>query len=175
MVYGVVKQSGGNIWVYSEPGRGTTFKMYFPRVEESAESLVEPKTDAAFATGSETILVVEDEDALRDLTAELLRSAGYKVLEAENGQAAVKIATQHKGIIHMLLTDVIMPGMSGSELVTRLKELRPEFKVLYMSGYTGNLIANYGVLEAHSALLQKPFTKQTLLNRVRAMLDQLNQ
>jgi len=171
MVYGVVQQSGGNIWVYSEVGKGTAFKMYFPRVEEAAESLLESTSDIVFATGNETILLVEDEEALRELTAELLDSSGYKVLEAASGESAMAISKRYEDTIHLLLTDVIMSGMSGSELAVRLKESRPAVKVLYMSGYTGNLIANYGVQDSKSPLIQKPFTKQVLLNQVRSVLD----
>lgn len=170
MVYGVVQQSGGSIWVYSEPGKGTTFKMYFPRVEGSAISLLEPKIEARAGSGTETILLVEDEEDLRELTADLLRSGGYKVLVAESGKAALE-ALKLADTVDLLLTDVIMSGMSGSDLAAHAKELRPEIKVLYMSGYTGNLIANYGVVDSQSALLQKPFTKQALLKRVRATLD----
>jgi PAS domain S-box-containing protein len=170
MVYGVVQQSGGSIWVYSEVGKGTSFKMYFPRVNESAISLIEPKSDTHVASGSETILLVEDEEALRELTADLLRSGGYKVLVAEGGEAALAILRQ-SNTIHLVLTDVIMSGMSGSELALEAKELRQDVRVLYMSGYTGQLIANHGVTESTSALVQKPFTKQALLTQVRRALD----
>ena len=170
MVYGVVQQSGGSIWVYSEVGKGTSFKMYFPRVNESAISLIEPKSDTHVASGSETILLVEDEEALRELTADLLRSGGYKVLVAEGGEAALAILRQ-SNTIHLVLTDVIMSGMSGSELALEAKELRQDVRVLFMSGYTGQLIANHGVTESTSALVQKPFTKQALLTQVRRALD----
>jgi CheY-like chemotaxis protein len=170
MVYGVVQQSGGSLWVYSEVGKGTSFKMYFPRVNESAISLIEPKSDTHVASGSETILLVEDEEALRELTADLLRSGGYKVLVAEGGEAALAILRQ-SNTIHLVLTDVIMSGMSGSELALEAKELRQDVRVLYMSGYTGQLIANHGVTESTSALVQKPFTKQALLTQVRRALD----
>jgi two-component system cell cycle sensor histidine kinase/response regulator CckA len=173
MVYGVVQQSGGSIWVYSEVGKGTIFKMYFPRVNESAISLVEPRTEQPIALGTETILLVEDEEALRELTADLLKSAGYKVVAAVSGEAAVDILKK-SDVMHLLLTDVIMSGMSGSDLAALAKELRPTIKVLYMSGYTGHLIENHGVIEAKSVLLQKPFTKQALLTQVRAVLDAPN-
>src|SRR5579872_3363986 len=129
MVYGVVQQSGGSIWVYSEVGKGTSFKMYFPRVDESAISLIEPRPDSRVASGSETILLVEDEEALRELTAELLRSGGYRVLVAESGEAALTMLRQ-SDTVHLLLTDVIMSGMSGSELAAKTRELRQEVKVL---------------------------------------------
>ncbi len=170
MVYGVVQQSGGSIWVYSEVGKGTSFKMYFPRVDESAISLIEPRPDSRVASGSETILLVEDEETLRELTAELLRSGGYRVLVAESGEAALAMLRQ-SDTVHLLLTDVIMSGMSGSELAAKTRELRQEVKVLYMSGYTGNLIATHGVVPTKSALVQKPFTKHALLTQVRAVLD----
>lgn len=174
MVYGVVQQSGGNIWVYSEPDKGTTFKMYFPRIEEPAESVSQPLTHTAHKGGTETILVVEDDEALRHLTLNLLVREGYKVLEAQDAQAAMELSRNYPGSIDLLLTDVIMPGMSGNELTTRLKESRPVLKVLYMSGYSGSLIANYGVLDSNAALLQKPFTKRALLIEVREALDQGN-
>lgn len=170
MVYGVVQQSGGSIWVYSEVGQGTIFKMYFPQVNESAISLIEPRTEQQIALGSETILLVEDEEALRELTADLLKSGGYEVVMAGSGEAAVEIL-KGSDVIHLLLTDVIMSGMSGSDLAAQAKELRPGIKVLYISGYTGHHIANHGVVESKSILLQKPFTKQALLAQVRAVLD----
>jgi two-component system cell cycle sensor histidine kinase/response regulator CckA len=170
MVYGVVRQSGGTISVYSEIGHGTAFKIYFPRVEESAIPLVSAPAPMVVG-GSETILLVEDEDALRELTAELLQSAGYRVLQASTGKAGFERSERYRDTIHLLLTDVIMPGGSGSELAVRVKQSRPDVKVLYMSGYTGNMIGNYGVLEASVTVLEKPFTKQTLLTKVRFALD----
>ncbi len=171
MVYGVVQQSGGNIWVYSEVGKGTTFKMYFPRVSESAEAT--PRVDAIQKPlmGSETILLVEDEEDLRELTAKILRGSGYTVFEASDGQKALQLAGNYRQDMHLLLTDVIMPGTSGSELAANLKVYRPEMKVVYMSGYTGNLIASHGVIDTDSTLLEKPFSKQVLLEHVRAALD----
>jgi two-component system cell cycle sensor histidine kinase/response regulator CckA len=171
MVYGVVKQSGGYIWVYSEPGKGTTFKMYFPRVDEPAESLLKPKVTPVFERGDETILLVEDDEALRHLTLGLLRSQGYTVLEAKDAQEAMTISTKHQGPIDLLLTDVIMPGMSGTELGARLKESRPNLKALCMSGYTGTLIAQQGIINPDETLLQKPFTKVSLLSQVRNALE----
>jgi len=174
MVYGVVKQSGGNIWVYSEPGKGTTFKIYLPQIEEPAESAARPLIHTSHKAGSETILLVEDDEALRRLTAKLLVGEGYKVLEANDGHAAMEIARNYAGQIDLLLTDVIMPGMGGNELATSLRESQPKLSILYMSGYSGNLIANYGVLESNAALLQKPFTKRALLIEVREALDRGN-
>jgi nitrogen-specific signal transduction histidine kinase/CheY-like chemotaxis protein len=170
-VYGIVKQSGGHIWVYSEPGKGTTFKIYLPRVDQSAESLLRPKTETPTFEGTETVLVVEDDESLRDLTVSLLRSHGYTVLEAKDGNAGTAVAEQHQGDIHLLLTDVIMPGMSGGELARKLEALRPNLHVLFMSGYTGDLIAHQGILEPETTLLEKPFTKVTLLTKVRDALS----
>jgi two-component system cell cycle sensor histidine kinase/response regulator CckA len=172
MVYGVVKQSGGYIWVYSEPGKGTTFKMYFPRVDEPAESLLKPKVTTTFAKGEETILLVEDDDALRNLTLRLLRNQGYTVLEAKDGQEAIAMSTKYQETIHLLLTDVIMPGLSGTELAARLRGARPTLKLLCMSGYTGALITQQGIVNPDETLLQKPFTKSSLLGHVRNALEE---
>jgi PAS domain S-box-containing protein len=173
-VYGIIKQSGGYIWVYSEPGKGTTFKIYLPRVAERAESLqqVAAATDATVAEpGTETILLVEDEANLRYLARQFLEKQGYRVIEAADGAVAMQIAVAHEGVIHLLLTDVIMPGMNGRELAQRMSELRPNTKVLYMSGYTENVIGHNGTLDAGIRLLQKPFTLRDLKSRVREVLD----
>jgi CheY-like chemotaxis protein len=174
-VYGIVKQSGGYIWVYSEPGKGTSFKVYLPHV--TAEEVVAAEQPAAPApapmeTARETILVVEDEVNLRRLTRQFLENQGYTVLEAADGAAAVQICVAHQGIIHLLLTDVIMPGMNGRELAHRVSEIRPNMKVLYMSGYTENAIGHNGTLDAGITLLQKPFTLHALKAKVREVLDQ---
>jgi PAS domain S-box-containing protein len=171
MVYGVVKQSGGNVWVYSELGKGTSFKMYFPRVNEAAEPLVQAQGPVVFATGFETILLVEDDVSLRELTRLLLESGGYKVLEAKNSETAIESFERSADAIHLLLTDVIMPGTSGPEIAARLQQSQQNLKVLYMSGYTGDLIAHHGILKSNTPLLQKPFTKQSLLSEVRTTLD----
>jgi two-component system, cell cycle sensor histidine kinase and response regulator CckA len=173
-VYGIVKQSGGYIWVYSEVGKGTTFKIYFPRVAERTETpaLVIPADEATPAEpGTETILLAEDEANLRYLARQFLEKQGYKVIEAADGAAAMQIAVAHEGVIHLLLTDVIMPGMNGRELAQRISEIRPQTKVLYMSGYTENVIGHDGTLEAGVQLLQKPFTLRDLKSRVREILD----
>jgi CheY-like chemotaxis protein len=172
-VYGIVKQSGGYIWVYSEPGKGTTFKIYFPRITELAES---PTTQVAAVAperpqGMETILLVEDESNLRRLARQYLQTQGYTVLEAADGAAAIQICNAHSGPIHLLLTDVIMPGMNGRELAHSISSLRPDVKVLYMSGYTENAIGYNGTLDPGVTLLQKPFTLPALKAKVREMLD----
>lgn len=171
-VYGIVKQSGGNIWVYSEPGQGTTFKIYLPRiVEETAKPLkpgVEPvEPFQAF----ETILVVEDEEMVRDLICRILQKNGYTVLEAKYGNEALLIGKQYVGPIHLLLTDVVVPGMSGRELAEQLESLHPEMKTLYMSGYTDNTIVHHGMLTVGTAFLQKPFTPDLLVRKVREILN----
>ncbi|MDR3674261.1 MAG: PAS domain S-box protein [Acidobacteriota bacterium] len=170
-VYGIVKQSGGFIWVYSEPGKGTAFKIYFPSIEE-AVSTAEPAKDhtTKMAKGTETIMVVEDEEGVRSLVCKALTSKGYKVLEAEGGAAALKIAEQYKEPIHLLLTDVVMPQTGGKALAMRLIALHPETKVLYMSGYTTDAIVRQGILEEGTSFLQKPFAPNALLQKVREVL-----
>jgi PAS domain S-box-containing protein len=173
-VYGIVKQSGGYVWVYSEPGKGTTFKIYFPRVAETADSPVQLATPAEPASpepGTETILLVEDEANLRYLARQFLEKQGYRVIEAADGAVAMQIAVAHEAVIHLLLTDVIMPGMNGRELAQRISEIRPNVKVLYMSGYTENVIGRNGTLDAGVRLLQKPFTLRDLKSKVREVLD----
>jgi PAS domain S-box-containing protein len=175
-VYGIVKQSGGYIWVYSEQGKGTTFKIYLPRVAEAAQSPVQtgvlPEAFAG-APGTETILLVEDEANLRYLARQFLEKQGYRVLDAADGALAMQIAQEREGVIHLLLTDVIMPGMNGRELAQRVLQLRPGTKVLYMSGYTENVIGHNGTLDAGVRLLPKPFTLRDLKNKVREVLDSL--
>ena len=171
IVYGIVKQSNGYIWVYSEPGQGTTFKVYLPRVEEAPETIAPRRSEAALPGGTETILLVEDEPSLRVMARIFLQGKGYTILEAENGQHAVEIAGQYRGQIHLLLTDVIMPGMSGRVLAEAVAASRAGIKLLYMSGYTDALVTQHGILNPGTQLLEKPFTRDSLLSRVRSVLD----
>jgi len=169
-VYGIVKQSGGYVWVYSEPGRGTTFKLYFPRVDAPAE-IPAPPRETATLTGTETILVAEDDDMLRPLAKGLLQKLGYTVLEAENAERALDLARARTGPIHLLVADVVMPGASGRELARRLAHTRPDTRVLYVSGYTDDAIVHHGMLEPGLNFLQKPFTPGALARKVREILD----
>jgi len=173
-VYGIVKQSGGYIWVHSELGRGTTFKIYLPRVASTGQAVAHVAAPVEYRRvepGTETILLVEDEANLRYLARQYLEKQGYKVIEAADGAVAMQIAVAHDKMIHLLLTDVIMPGMNGRELAQRICEIRPNVKVLYMSGYTENVIGHDGMLDAGVSLLQKPFTLRDLKNKVREVLD----
>jgi PAS domain S-box-containing protein len=171
-VYGIVKQSNGHIWVYSELGRGTTFKIYLPQTDEAAEPIhLEPVTSEP-ARGSETILLVEDDDVVRGLASRTLTENGYSVLEAANGEEATRVCQRRGGPIQLLLTDVVLPGgMSGRDIAERVAALRPETKVLYMSGYTDNAIVHHGVMEPGIAFIGKPFTPAALLHKLRRVLD----
>jgi CheY-like chemotaxis protein len=171
-VYGIVKQSGGYVWVYSEPGRGTSFKVYLPRIEDDSVSGAtrdRRPSERALPHGSETILLVEDEKGVRELAREYLHTCGYKVIEAEDGHTALELAAMHAGTIHLLMTDVVMPGISGRELAERVKTLRPGTKVLFMSGYTDQSVVRHGILETDAVLLQKPFTMATLALKLREL------
>jgi two-component system cell cycle sensor histidine kinase/response regulator CckA len=170
-VYGIVKQSGGNIWVYSEPDHGTTFKIYLPRVYEAPEELKEEGVRERTHRGGETILLVEDEAEVRKLAARILERQGYTVLEARDGEEALLLCEHKKEPIHLVLTDVVMPQMGGPQLVEQLKHVRQDFKVLYMSGYTDNSITHQGVLERGMNYIQKPFTIDGLTRKVREVLD----
>jgi CheY-like chemotaxis protein len=170
-VYGFVKQSGGYIWAYSEIGRGTTFKIYLPESDTaSANETEHEEQQVELPRGSETVLLAEDSESLRELDHELLEALGYTVLEAAHGAETLDIAEQYRKPIHLLLTDVVMPGMSGRELAERLAIMRPEVKVLYMSGYTDNVIVQHGILKPGTAFLQKPFTREDLAKKLREVL-----
>jgi two-component system cell cycle sensor histidine kinase/response regulator CckA len=168
-VYGIVKQSGGNIWLYSEPGAGTTFKIYLPRIDAPAEQPVPPPTVEKL-TGTETILVVEDEDSVRDLIDRVLSGYGYRVLVARTPREAVSLAAGEAGPIDLIVTDVVLPQMSGSALANEILGSRPQIRVLYMSGYTDDAIVHRGVLDMGTLFLQKPFTPEVLARKVREVL-----
>jgi signal transduction histidine kinase/ActR/RegA family two-component response regulator len=171
-VYGIIKQSRGYVLVESELQQGTTFRIYLPRVEDALEPTGAASAARTHAGGSETVLLVEDEESVRQLVRETLESKGYKVLEAENGEAALQIVATHSGKIDMLITDVVMPGMSGRELSARLCASCPQTKVLYLSGYTEDAIVHEGVVDPDTAFLQKPFTLQMLSRKVREVLGE---
>lgn len=169
-VFGIVKQCGGNIWVYSEPGCGTTFRLYFP-VFEGPDTLQPEAPEPVTLTGSETILLVEDQDDVRRVAQQILKRYGYHVIEARNAGEAWLSSERHARTIHLLLTDVVMPQMTGRELAERLGRARPELKVLYMSGYTENSVVQHGILDSGIAYLQKPIWPESLARRVREVLD----
>jgi len=170
-VYGIVKQSDGDVWVYSEVGKGSTFKIYLPRVEATPEVPRQEPTRIRPRRGTETILLAEDAEVLRRLLREILSQNGYTLLAAGNGEDALRLSAQHPGPIHILVTDMVMPVMSGRELVSRLGPQRPEMKVLYMSGYTEEAIASQGVIEPGTAFLEKPFSPDALVRKIREVLD----
>jgi PAS domain S-box-containing protein len=170
-VYGIVKQNGGDIWVYSEIGKGTTFKVYLPRVDGETQAQTSPAAAGEPRRGTETILVVEDEKGVRQLIVTVLKQHGYRVLEAGDSLEAVQVSEKHQGDIALLITDVIMPHSSGRDLADRLLVARPSTKVLYISGYTENTILHHGVLESNIDFLAKPFAFETLLDKVREMIN----
>jgi two-component system cell cycle sensor histidine kinase/response regulator CckA len=170
--YGIVQQNGGHIWVYSEPGRSTTFTIYLPRVYVAeSPAAQQAAVAAALPRGTETILLAEDEETVRDFAALTLRGLGYTVLVADNGAEALRQAAAHEGEIHLLLTDVVMPGAGGRVVAERLAELRPNLKVLYASGYTDDAMVRHGILSEAMNFLQKPFTPAALTHMVREVLD----
>ncbi|MGA7512329.1 MAG: response regulator, partial [Candidatus Sulfotelmatobacter sp.] len=171
MVYGIVKQSEGYIWVYSEPDRGTSFKIYLPRVDQPAEAVGLEKRPAGVQRGTETILLVEDDAQLRALTSSVLAHCGYKVLSAAGTEEGLALCRENHREIHLLVTDVIMPGMNGRQLAEQVKKLSPSTKVLYVSGYTSNAIVHYGVLDPGLSFLPKPFSLAALVAKVREVLD----
>jgi len=170
-VYGIVQQSGGYIWVYSEPGQGTSFKIYLPRVGGAPEPAPVATHPPSSTRGDETILLVEDQEEVRRLAQRVLEARGYTVIPAANGEDALRVAQRHAGGIALLLTDVVMPGMSGKDLQYRLEQQRPGVRVLYLSGYTDESVVHHGVLEPGVAFLQKPFTAEVLTRKVREVLD----
>jgi CheY-like chemotaxis protein len=170
-VYGVVKQSGGYIYVYSEVDRGTTFKIYLPQVIAELDKPAGEVAAPGRARGSETILFVEDEQSVRELVKQYLGAMGYSVLEASDGLEALKTAADHPEPIHILITDVVMPHLSGPDLATQLGTSRPGLKVLFISGYTDDTVFRHGVLEGGVAFLQKPFNLKALANKIREVLD----
>jgi len=170
-VYGIVKQSGGFIWVYSEVGKGTTFKVYLPRVEQPSQKLAPTRGVTDVPRGSETILLVEDEQDVREIAREFLVLGGYTVLEANDGDAALEHACRHQGPIHVLVTDMVMPGLTGRELAARLTSVRPDIKVIFMSGYTEQTAGLPGEWDPSSVLLSKPFTRMAILRAVREILE----
>jgi CheY-like chemotaxis protein len=171
-VYGIVKQAGGHIWVYSEIGRGTSFKIYLPRADYKIGAEAQSDAEAVVPRRQgTTILLVEDDELMRHLTLQTLEEHGYSVLEAKDGKSALEVLQTHPGGIDLLLTDVVMRGISGPELVIRLRKAQPDLKVVYMSGYTGELIGEHELLDGNVTLLEKPFSRATLLNTVHIALE----
>jgi len=170
-VYGIVKQSGGYIWVYSEPDRGTTFKVYLPRVESDVDEVKPADLESETTGGAETILVVEDNEGIRTLMGEILQMNGYTVLKASGGAEALELAARGEQPIHLTITDVVMPGVDGRELAKRLAIVRPDLKVLFMSGYASDAVLHNGIVEEGTPFLQKPFTPESLARKVRRVLD----
>ena len=169
-MYGIVKQNGGCIFVYSEPGKGTKFKIYFPRGAERAEYQVPSHEEAGFPGGSETILVTEDDDPLRELAISILKDAGYRVVEARDAETALSILRVPELEIDLLLTDFIMPGKSGVDLLALAEVVRPNLRSLFMSRYAADLIAQRGGLAPEAAFLEKPFSRSSLLTKVYSAL-----
>jgi two-component system, cell cycle sensor histidine kinase and response regulator CckA len=174
MVYGIVKQSGGYIWVHSEIGKGSAFKVYLPRVFEHEQEISSPFPASSLLQGKETILLVEDDPLVRELAYEILQSRGYNVLVAEHPETAIQLCRQHAGKIHLVLTDVVMPGMNGSQMVDEIAAMRPGICVLFMSGYTDTAIIRDGNFDEATAFLQKPFSPTVLGRKVREMLDRID-
>ena len=167
-----MKQSGGYIWVYSELDRGTVFKVFLPRIDESLEPSKQRESDNAISQGCETVLLAEDSDSLREMAREYLECVGYTVLEASSGKEALQRAKEFAGPIHLLLTDVVMPEMSGPELASQMVSLRPGIKVIFTSGYTDDAIARQGVLDPAVAFIQKPYRPKALARTIREVLDE---
>ncbi len=170
-VFGIIEQSGGHVWVYSEPGKGTTFRVYLPRSDAAVVEPTRSDPPPSSGRGTETILLVEDDEPVRAVACGILRRNGYRVLEASNGGEALLVCEQHGARIHLLLTDVVLPRMSGRQLVERLTPLRPEMKILFMSGYNDEAVLQHGILESDVAFIQKPLTPELLTRKIRAVLD----
>jgi CheY-like chemotaxis protein len=170
-VFGIVKQSGGDVSVYSEPGHGTTFKIYLPQVRGPIDQIAVPVADTELPRGSETILIVDDEDVVRRFELEVLTECGYTVLEARSVQHALELSSDHPGRIDLLLTDVVMPTLSGPEVSERLARDRPDMRTLFTSGYASDAIVRHGVLEPGIAFLPKPLSRGALARKVRETLD----
>jgi CheY-like chemotaxis protein len=168
MAYGIVKQNHGHIWVYSEPERGTTFKIYFPRSKKDKKVIKKDTSPQVSLKGTETILIVEDDETLCTM---MLKGYGYNILTVLNGEEALKKVSTQKGPIDLLLTDVVMPGMNGKELAGMIQQKHPGIKIIYMSGYTDNAIANYGILEEGLNFIEKPFSRKDVARKVREALD----
>jgi CheY-like chemotaxis protein len=172
MVYGIIQQSGGSIWVYSEVQRGTSLKIYLPRIDDDLSPQHPGTSESDLIRGDETILLVEDEEMIRGVAREILQISGYEVLEASNAGEALLICERHRQKIDLLLTDVVMPQLSGVDLAARIRPMRPDMRVLLMSGYTFDTVVNHGVLVEEASFLEKPFTPQTLSRKVREVLDE---
>ena len=170
-VYGIVKQNEGHIFVYSEPNHGTTFRIYLPVSEKNDDPQYKSEAEEKVVGGNETVLLVEDEISVRAVTSRILSQAGYKVLESTDSFNAIHLAETYNGEIHLLLSDVVMPGLSGKDVAKAVCERRPDIRVLFISGYTANAIVHHGVLERETAFLQKPFSPDDLLKIVRKELN----
>jgi len=170
-VYGIIKQSGGNIWVYSEANKGTTFKIYLPCVDKKEGDKKDGYMAKETFRGSETILIIEDEEGVRESAAEMLKMQGYNVLKAGNGEEAISVCSGYKDDIHLVLLDVVIPGLRGPELFEKIKEIHQESAVLFMSGYTDNVIVHHGILKEGLEFIQKPFTLEDISKKIREVLD----
>jgi CheY-like chemotaxis protein len=170
-VYGIVKQSGGDIAVCTAPGRGTTLKVYLPSIAAAGATGAQESVEEAAMPGNETLLVVEDDGAVRTVIAKVLRQAGYRVVEAGTDEEALKLCSKPKPDIHLIVTDLVMPGLGGRALAKELQSLRPQVRVLYMSGYTEDAIMRHRFIEREAAFIGKPFTPERLTSKVRELLD----